>query len=84
MTSPASAGANPIMRQIHVLADKNEQLRHECSSHQINAGTEHQRLSALEIQLDLCMGLLRQRRPHSTPARAPSSALVRPASHYLS
>jgi hypothetical protein len=59
VTSTASASEDPITRQIHVLADKNEQLRQECSSHQIDADTEHQRLSALEIQLDLCMGLLR-------------------------
>ncbi|MFJ8364349.1 DUF2630 family protein [Streptomyces sp. NPDC093984] len=60
------------MRQIHVQADKNQQLRQERSSHRIESGAEHQRLSALEIQLGLCMGPLRQRRHDSTPAGAPA------------
>jgi hypothetical protein len=60
------------MRQIHLQADKNEQLRQERSSHQIDVGTEHQHLSALEIQLELCMGPLRQRRHDSTPAGTPA------------
>ncbi|MFJ5534035.1 hypothetical protein [Streptomyces sp. NPDC093261] len=53
-------------------ADKNEQLRQERSSHQIDAGTEHQHLSPPEIQLELCMGPLRQRRHDSTPAGIPA------------
>ncbi|MEU2931013.1 DUF2630 family protein [Streptomyces sp. NPDC007251] len=58
-------------------------MRQECSSHQIDAGTEHQRLSALEIQLDLCMGLLRQRRHDSTPIRTSvrPRGILRPTVH---
>lgn len=48
---------------------------------QFDAGTEHQRLSAPEIQPDLCMGPLLQLRHDATPVRTPARPRCPPASH---
>ena len=52
---------NPLAR-IHELVDEERELRARLQRKEISAEEEHARLRELEVQLDQCWDLLRQRR----------------------
>jgi hypothetical protein len=69
-----------ITRHIGSLVAEEKQLRAQLAAHQISPGVEHQRLAALEVELDQCWDLLRQREALRDNDADPDDAQVRPAS----
>ena len=69
---------NPLAR-IRELVDEERDLRARLQRHEISADEEHTRLRALEVQLDQCWDLLRQRRALRETGGDPREAQVRPA-----
>ncbi|MFY9917283.1 MAG: DUF2630 family protein [Mycobacterium sp.] len=69
---------NPLAR-IHELVDEERDLRARLQRHEISADEEHSRLRALEVELDQCWDLLRQRRALRETGGDPREAHVRPA-----
>ena len=68
-----------IMRSIGTLVDE----EHELLTRRQNEGLseeQHARLRAVEVSLDQCWDLLRQRRAHREFGQNPDEAQVRPAS----
>ena len=68
---------NPLAR-IHDLVDEEQQLRARLQRKEISAEEEHARLRDLEVQLDQCWDLLRQRRALRETGGDPREAHVRP------
>ena len=68
---------NPLAR-IHELVDEERELRARLQRKEISAEEEHARLRELEVQLDQCWDLLRQRRALSETGGDPRQAQVRP------
>jgi hypothetical protein len=68
---------NPLAR-IHELVEEERELRDRLLRKEISADEEHARLRALEVQLDHCWDLLRQRRALRETGRDPREAKVRP------
>ena len=68
---------NPLAR-IHELVDEERELRARLQRHEITADEEHARLRALEVELDQCWDLLRQRRALRETGGDPREAQVRP------
>ncbi|MDT5099527.1 MAG: hypothetical protein QOC76_3264 [Mycobacterium sp.] len=68
---------NPLAR-IHELVEEERELRDRLLRKEISADEEHARLRALEVQLDQCWDLLRQRRALRETGRDPREAKVRP------
>jgi hypothetical protein len=68
---------NPLAR-IRELVDEERALRERLQKHEISADEEHARLSALEVELDQCWDLLRQRRALRETGGDPREAHVRP------
>jgi predicted nuclease with TOPRIM domain len=68
---------NPLAR-IHELVEEERELRDRLQRKEISADEEHARLRALEVQLDQCWDLLRQRRALRETGRDPREAKVRP------
>ena len=69
---------NPLAR-IRELVDEERDLRARLQRHEISADEEHTRLRALEVELDQCWDLLRQRRALRETGGDPREAQVRPA-----
>ena len=69
---------NPLAR-IRELVDEERDLRARLQRHEISADDEHTRLRALEVELDQCWDLLRQRRALRETGGDPREAQVRPA-----
>jgi hypothetical protein len=69
---------NPLAR-IHELVDEERELRARLQRKEISADEEHARLRELEVQLDQCWDLLRQRRALRETGGDPREAQVRPA-----
>ncbi len=69
---------NPLAR-IRELVDEERDLRARLQRHEISADEEHSRLRALEVELDQCWDLLRQRRALRETGGDPREAHVRPA-----
>ena len=69
---------NPLAR-IRELVDEERELRARLQRHEISADEEHERLRALEVELDQCWDLLRQRRALRETGGDPREAHVRPA-----
>ncbi|BBY19581.1 hypothetical protein MLIT_51730 [Mycolicibacterium litorale] len=61
------------------LVAEEQQLREALQQREIDESEEHQRLRAVEVQLDQCWDLLRQRRALRESGRDPQEAQVRPA-----
>ena len=77
-TGPASLIGRPALRPPEQLADEEHRLE------RVHAGTplgedELQRMRALEVALDQCWDLLRQRRARRGAGIDPDAAAVRPA-----
>lgn len=68
---------NPLAR-IRELVDQERDLRDRLQRHEITADEEHERLKALEVELDQCWDLLRQRRALRETGGDPREAHVRP------
>ena len=68
---------NPLAR-IHQLVEEERELRARLQRKEITADEEHTRLRDLEVQLDQCWDLLRQRRALRETGGDPREARVRP------
>ncbi|MFT4081043.1 MAG: DUF2630 family protein [Nocardioides sp.] len=69
-----------IRQRITSLADEEHTLRQQLSDHRIGVSEEHERLRAVETELDQCWDLLRQRDARRNAGEDPADAEVRPAS----
>jgi hypothetical protein len=67
-----------ILDQVNELVDEEKKLRAALQHREIDESEEHQRLRALEVQLDQCWDLLRQRRALRETGGDPGAASVRP------
>ena len=75
-----------IQQRIKGLIDEEHGLRERLGSGEISVEEENQRLSTIEVELDQCWDLLRQRRARREFGENPNDAQVRDAStveHYL-
>lgn len=68
-----------ILAEVNKLVAEEKELRDKLQQHEIDESEEHQRLRAVEVQLDQCWDLLRQRRALRESGGDPASAQVRPA-----
>lgn len=73
------ASDQDILAQVNKLVAEEQQLREALQQREIDESEEHQRLRAVEIQLDQCWDLLRQRRALRDSGKDPREAEVRPA-----
>lgn len=69
-----------ILQTVNDLVAEERDLRDKLQHREIEESEEHQRLKALEVQLDQCWDLLRQRRALRASGGDPDSASVRPES----
>ncbi|BBY86849.1 DUF2630 family protein [Mycolicibacterium tokaiense] len=67
-----------ILSDVNKLVAEEKELRAKLQHHEIDETEEHQRLRAVEVQLDQCWDLLRQRRALRETGGDPTSAQVRP------
>ena len=67
-----------IHEQISSLVNEEHELRQSLSAGDITPDEEHERLKQLEVQLDQCWDLLRQRQARRDAGRDPEGAEVRP------
>jgi hypothetical protein len=73
------AGDQDILAHVNELVAEEKELRAKLQHHEIDESEEHQRLRAVEVQLDQCWDLLRQRRALRDAGGDPGDAQVRPA-----
>ena len=69
-----------IRRTISDLVAQERELREQLAKGEISGGKEHERLRAIEVELDQCWDLLRQRRARREFGENPDDAQVRSAS----
>jgi hypothetical protein len=69
-----------IHEQISDLVAQEHELRSQLQNHEIEPDEERARLQELEVQLDQCWDLLRQRQALRASGGDPDSASVRPPS----
>ncbi len=67
-----------ILAQVNKLVAEEQELRSKLHHHEIDESEEHQRLRAVEVELDQCWDLLRQRRALRATGGEPRAARVRP------
>ncbi|MET0896324.1 MAG: DUF2630 family protein [Mycobacterium sp.] len=67
-----------ILSEVNKLVAEEQDLRSKLQHHEIDETEEHQRLRAVEVQLDQCWDLLRQRRALRETGGDPAAAQVRP------
>jgi Protein of unknown function (DUF2630) len=68
-----------ILAAVDKLVAEEKDLRAKLQNHTIDESEEHQRLRAVEVQLDQCWDLLRQRRALRETGGDPREARLRPA-----
>jgi hypothetical protein len=68
-----------LLEQINSLVHEEHSLREQLQAGTIDSDEEHARLRDLEVQLDQCWDLLRQRRARREFGEDPEAAQVRPA-----
>jgi Protein of unknown function (DUF2630) len=68
-----------LLDQISALVHEEHTLREQVEAGTIDSTEEHARLRDLEVQLDQCWDLLRQRRARREFGEDPEGAQVRPA-----
>ena len=68
-----------ILDPVNQLVAEEKELRTALQHREIDESEEHARLRALEVQLDQCWDLLRQRRALRETGGDPGAASVRPA-----
>ena len=66
------------LSQINELVAEEKALRERLQHHEISESEEHKRLRQIEVQLDQCWDLLRQRRALRETGGDPGDAAVRP------
>ena len=66
-----------ILAEVNKLVAEEQELRTKVQHHEIDETEEHQRLRAVEVQLDQCWDLLRQRRAKREYGESPDGAEVR-------
>jgi hypothetical protein len=69
-----------ILHRISALVDEEHGLRTRAQAGQIDSAEEHDRLRDLEVALDQCWDLLRQRRAARESGADPNAAQARPVS----
>ncbi|MCW2795154.1 DUF2630 family protein [Nocardioides sp.] len=67
-----------IQQHIRDLIEEEHRLRDSLSAGDISPGEEHERLSSVEVELDQCWDLLRQRRAKREYGESADDAEVRP------
>jgi hypothetical protein len=67
-----------ILDDVNKLVAEEQELRAKLQHHEIDETEEHRRLRAVEVQLDQCWDLLRQRRAFRETGQDPGQAGVRP------
>ncbi|GAT11613.1 hypothetical protein AU197_06420 [Mycobacterium sp. IS-1590] len=67
-----------ILDQVNRLVAEEQDLRAKLQNREIDESEEHKRLKAVEVQLDQCWDLLRQRRALRETGGDPREAEVRP------
>jgi Protein of unknown function (DUF2630) len=67
------------LARIHDLVSEEKELRDKLQNHEITESEEHSRLRTIEVALDQCWDLLRQRRALRETGGDPREASVRPA-----
>ncbi|MDG4665679.1 DUF2630 family protein [Mycobacterium sp. 236(2023)] len=72
------ASDQDILKQVNELVAEEHELRSKLQHHEIDETEEHRRLKAVEVQLDQCWDLLRQRRALRSSGGNPDEASVRP------
>jgi predicted nuclease with TOPRIM domain len=70
---------NDALSRINELVAEEKALRDQLQHGQISESEEHERLHQLEVELDQCWDLLRQRRALRETGGDPRDAAVRPA-----
>jgi hypothetical protein len=70
---------NDTLARIHDLVSEEKELRDRLQHHEITESEEHARLRTIEVALDQCWDLLRQRRALRETGGDPREASVRPA-----
>ena len=70
---------NDALSRINALVAEEKALREQLQHGEISESEENQRLRQLEIELDQCWDLLRQRRALRETGGDPRDAAVRPA-----
>lgn len=81
MQQPNDASAeHAILGRISQMVADEKALRELLTQGDIDGETEHERLIALEHELDQCWDLLRQRRALTEAGEDPGAARVRPSS----
>ncbi|GAS96529.1 protein of unknown function [Mycolicibacterium canariasense] len=68
-----------ILAEVNKLVAEEQELRSALQHREIDESTEHQRLRSIEVQLDQCWDLLRQRRALRESGGDPDQATARPA-----
>jgi len=76
--NPTNSTDSDALARIHDLVAEEKALREQIQHGQISASEEHERLRRVEIELDQCWDLLRQRRALRETGGDPSVAAVRP------
>jgi hypothetical protein len=69
-----------IHEQISALVAEEKRLREQLQAHEMSPDEEQARLRDIEVKLDQCWDLLRQREALRNSGGNPDSAAVRPAS----
>lgn len=67
-----------ILTQVNKLVAEEQELRAKLQNREIDESEEHRRLKEVEVQLDQCWDLLRQRRAKRETGADPREAQVRP------
>ena len=68
-----------ILAEVHRLVAEEQDLRSKLQRREIDETAEHRRLQTLEVALDQCWDLLRQRRALRETGHDPRQARLRPA-----
>lgn len=68
-----------ILAQVNDLVAEEQELRGRLQHREIDESEEHRRLQSIEVQLDQCWDLLRQRRALRASGGDPADARVRAA-----
>ena len=76
--NPTDKTDSDALSRIHDLVAEEKTLRDQIQHGQISASDEHERLRRVEIELDQCWDLLRQRRALRETGADPRGATVRP------
>ncbi|OBF29628.1 DUF2630 family protein [Mycobacterium sp. ACS4331] len=78
MAAQHQSDDSDTLSRIHELVAEEKALRSRLQKNEITASEEHDRLRNIEIALDQCWDLLRQRRALRASGGDPSDASVRP------